>query len=624
MKKILSIALAVMLVVSIIPMGLFTIAATAESSGYYKYTITNNEATITKVNTSISGDIVVPETLGGYRVTAIGSYAFEKCENLKSITVPDSVTWIGQGAFSTCNGLKNITLPFVGTSRTEDGWDETFGYIFEYTFSHNSTGTTFQGGTYYYIPRGLKSVTITDETYITEYAFENCSMLTDITLYDSTICIGDSAFYNCSSLKNITIPDSVIYIGDSAFDGTAYYENGFNWENKVLYINNHLIKAKKTITTCDIKQGTKTVAPAAFSGCTNLVEINFPKSLASIGPYAFYGCSKLKNVLIPNKMTSIGAFTFYNCSSLKNINIPSSIKYIWDSAFYNCSSIKHINLPEGLLSIGVSAFAKCSNLTSVVIPLSITTIGKNSFSGTKIKYVFYSGTFAQRSKIYAELEGNDAILDAIWHFESKDHTYKTTTTKATISKSGSIVKKCTKCGETVKTTLYYPKKIKLSTTKYTYNGKAKKPTVTVYDYKGNKISSSNYTVTYKNNTNVGKATVTVKFKGSKYSGSLSTTFTINPKKTTVSSLTAAKKSLKVKITKQSSQVTGYEIQYSTSKKFTKSTTKTKKVTSYKTTSVTLKSLKAKKTYYVRVRTYKTVNSKKYYSDWSSYKSKKTK
>ncbi len=67
---------------------------------------------------------------------------------------------------------------------------------------------------------------------------------------------------------------------------------------------------------------------------------------------------------------------------------------------------------------------------------------------------------------------------------------------------------------------------------------------------------------------------------------------------------------------------GYEVQYSTSKKF--SSAKTKKVTSNKTTSVTLKSLKAKKTYYVRVRTYKTVDGKKYYSAWSSHKYKKTK
>ena len=203
------------------------------------------------------------------------------------------------------------------------------------------------------------------------------------------------------------------------------------------------------------------------------------------------------------------------------------------------------------------------------------------------------------------------------------HTYKATTTKATTSKNGSIITKCTVCGKIAsKSTIYYANKVKLSTSEYTYNGKAKKPAVTVYDCKGNKLSSSYYTISYATGRkNVGKYKVTVKLKGN-YSGTLTAYFTINPKETSVSKLTAGKKSLKVKIKKVSSQVTGYEIQYSTSKKFTSA--KTKKVSSYKTTTVTLKSLKAKKTYYVRVRTYKTVGGKKYYSGWSTYKYKKTK
>ena len=82
------------------------------------------------------------------------------------------------------------------------------------------------------------------------------------------------------------------------------------------------------------------------------------------------------------------------------------------------------------------------------------------------------------------------------------------------------------------------------------------------------------------------------------------------------------KSITVAITKKSTQVTGYQIQYSTSKTFSKATTKT--ISSYKTTKYTLKSLSASKTYYVRVRTYKIVNNTKYYSDWSAYKYVKTK
>ena len=100
------------------------------------------------------------------------------------------------------------------------------------------------------------------------------------------------------------------------------------------------------------------------------------------------------------------------------------------------------------------------------------------------------------------------------------------------------------------------------------------------------------------------------------------TFTIKPKTTTLSKLTAGKKQLKV-TWKKNSSVSGYQIKYSTSKKF--SSSKTVTVKGYKTTSKTIKNLKAKNTYYVRVRTYKTVNGKKVYSDWSKkVLSKKTK
>ncbi|MBQ4119108.1 MAG: leucine-rich repeat protein [Clostridia bacterium] len=204
------------------------------------------------------------------------------------------------------------------------------------------------------------------------------------------------------------------------------------------------------------------------------------------------------------------------------------------------------------------------------------------------------------------------------------HSYKTTTTKATISKNGSIVKKCTVCSKVASnTTIKYAKTFKLSTTTYTYNGKVKTPSVTVKDSAGKSLKkNTDYTVSYASGRkNVGTYKVTIKMKG-KYSGTKTLTFKINPAKITVSKLTAGKKRITVAITKKSIQVTGYQIQYSTSKKFTNAKTKT--ISSYKTTKHTLKSLSAKKTYYVRVRTYKTVGKTKYYSGWSTYKKVKTK
>ncbi|MBR3968348.1 MAG: CHAP domain-containing protein [Clostridia bacterium] len=208
--------------------------------------------------------------------------------------------------------------------------------------------------------------------------------------------------------------------------------------------------------------------------------------------------------------------------------------------------------------------------------------------------------------------------------KSLGHSYKTTTTKATLSKNGSIVKKCTVCGKVAsKSTIKYAKTFKLSATSYTYNGKVKTPIVTVKDSAGNKLKKNvDYTLSSSSGRkNVGTYKVTIKMKG-KYSGTKTLTFKINPAKTNVSKLTAGKKSITVNISKKSTQVSGYQVQYSTSKKFTSAKTKT--ISSYKTTKYTLKSLSAKKTYYVRVRTYKTVNGKKYYSGWSTYKYIKTK
>ena len=208
------------------------------------------------------------------------------------------------------------------------------------------------------------------------------------------------------------------------------------------------------------------------------------------------------------------------------------------------------------------------------------------------------------------------------------HKYKTTTTKATQKKDGSVITKCTVCGAVKsKTVIAKASSVKLSKTSFTYNGKTQKPSVTVKDSKGKTLKNgTDYTVKYsKGCKNVGQYTVTITFKG-KYSGTKTLTFKIVPKGTSISKLTAGKKQFTAKWSKQTTQTTGYELQYST--KSSMSGAKTVKINKNKTTSSTVKKLKGKKKYYVRVRTYKTVKingkSVKLYSSWSKVKSVKTK
>ncbi len=201
---------------------------------------------------------------------------------------------------------------------------------------------------------------------------------------------------------------------------------------------------------------------------------------------------------------------------------------------------------------------------------------------------------------------------------AKGHSTTTKTQKATASKDGKITTTCTRCGTTTKTAkIARVSKIKLSKTKYTYNGKKQTPSVTVKDSKGKELKvNTDYKVKMPSGRkNVGTYEVKITLKGSKYSGSKTLSYTINPKGTKLSEVKAKEKGFEAKWKKQSTQTKGYQIQYSTDSKF-KSGNKTVTVNKNSTTKKTISKLKAKKKYYVRIRTYKTVGKQKYYSDWS--------
>jgi len=201
--------------------------------------------------------------------------------------------------------------------------------------------------------------------------------------------------------------------------------------------------------------------------------------------------------------------------------------------------------------------------------------------------------------------------------------------KATTTANGSNVKKCKYCDavkEGSKVTISRIKNVKLSKTSYVYDGKVKKPEVSVYDAKGKEIDSKNYTVTYPSGCkNAGEYKVKIVFKNN-YKGTVYKTYTIKPKGTGISSTTAGTKKFTVKWKKQATQTTGYQIRYSTGSSFKSYNSKI--VSNKNTTSTTIKNLKAGKKYYVKVRTYKTVKvngeSKKIYSAWSDVKTVKTK
>lgn len=271
---------------------------------------------------------------------------------------------------------------------------------------------------------------------------------------------------------------------------------------------------------------------------------------------------------------------------------------------------------------------------------SVTVQGINGCTGTVKMYYKINPANIGTAKVSASIKNSE--LNVVVTYNSKsltegvDYTKKVTTTKTDASVkyyiavsginnfSGGINYTYTVASPS--STKVKPSSsnntVKLSKTSYTYDGNAKKPTVIFKNSSGKNVDPYYYSVSYSNNKKPGTATVTIKLKNG-YSGSVSKTFKIKVAATSLSKLTPLSKAFAAKWSKKSSSnVTGYQIQYSTSSKFTNAKTVT--ISQYSTTSKKIKKLKSKKKYYVRIRCYKTISGKKYYSSWSSKKAVTTK
>ena len=323
---------------------------------------------------------IVPNT-----VTYISGGAFKNSANLKSVIVPNSVTNIGDGAFNGCSSLESMTLPFASGSQFElnDNYQSPIGWIFG-TDSYLDGEKTEQnrvaayeiGGTVkgeYYIPKSLKSVTITG-SIISKYAFMNCKNITSIIISESVATIAPSAFMNCSSLTSIVIPNTVTYIGAGAFNGCASLESmrlpfaGNTPEDQDYYCFGYIFGTSSYARGILINQQyhdnslhqTKSTAyciPKALKTVTITGDYKIPQ-------YAFENCIGLESVRII-ELQEIGDYAFYKCTGLTSMTIPNLLVGIGQNAFEGCTGLTSVVIPETVANIGNDAFKECGNNTTL-------------------------------------------------------------------------------------------------------------------------------------------------------------------------------------------------------------------------------------------------------------------
>ena len=283
-KRLISLLVAVCMMITMLPLSAVTAFAADTSTeqeasykGYkYAYTVNGGNATITKFlgpddsanpvdsASTVSYDIEIPEKLGIYTVTGLGKDSFTGYpfagdwykfgRNIRSVTIPQSVTSIGDSAFSFCIALTEVTIPQSVTSIGKDA---------------------FVGC------EKLDSLTIDDAaTSIGDWAFAQCYVLSKLSLGKKIKTIGDYAFFDCRILDNVTIPQSVTSIGDYAF--ARCYD----------------------LTTLSLGENIETIGDRAFEDCWDLTNVTIPEKVETINPDTFAYCSRLKYITLPAGLTS--------------------------------------------------------------------------------------------------------------------------------------------------------------------------------------------------------------------------------------------------------------------------------------------------------------------------------
>lgn len=494
-------------------------------------------------------------------VTVIESFAFLQCENLKTVDLSRNLKEINFCSFMECKKLEKIDIP-------------------------NNVTEIHQG------------------------AFEFCESLAEVNISDSVELIGDEVFQGCINLKKIDVDSKNTTYSSS--DGVLFNKS------KTSLIRYPVGKADEIYT---VPNGVKNICVWAFTDGKNLKQVILSQQLEKIELEAFLNCEKLSNIEIPKSVKEIGNGVFWNCIALSRVVLVEGIQKIGEDAFDNCSSLESIIIPKSVVQIESFAFADCKKLKEIKILNSKCHIYDEEYTieSPAVIYGYDKSTAFDYAKKYNRKFlslGNDAVIGCV-------HNYQNRITKATLNKNGSIIRKCNKCGNIITSTIIYrPKTINLSKASYTYNKKSRKPSISMWDCNGKVINTSNYSTVYVGGRkNVGQYQVKITFKGN-YSGTITKTFKVVPKGTSISKLRGKSKGFTVKWRRQKTQTTGYQIQYSTTKKFRKGI-KTITIGKNAVASKKISKLRKKKRYYVRIRTYKNIKINgqfiKIYSGWSKSK-----
>ncbi len=356
--------------------------------------------------------VMLPESL-----TTLGSEAFSSCKSLRAVKIPSGVASIPESCFYGCSSLESVTIPEGVTAIGDYAFGscslsnalilpESLEKIGDCAFYHNGT---------------LRSVNIPAKVKkIEERAFSLCG-LTGLVIPEGVHTIGSDAFYK-NSLENLTLPSTVTSIGGGAFgennnlksiicnaatpptlgagafsininpvikvpiSSIAAYRKASGWKVFTNYYGGEMIADGITYRINEKEAMVAAVEPS-------LMEANIPSAVEfegnqypviKINEKVFSGNTNLTVVTLPEGLVGIGVYAFYGCKNLESVTLPESLTTLGYNAFRSCKSLKAVKIPSGVTVIPRSCFSECSSLESIAIPEGVTDIGNEAFSGCNL------------------------------------------------------------------------------------------------------------------------------------------------------------------------------------------------------------------------------------------------
>ena len=318
---------------------------------------------------NLPASLVIPSEVTGnygakYQVSEIADYAFQGCDKLESLVIPNTVKKIGIYAFTGCSKLLNISFP-------ESLEDVMAGALYECAWYDNQPDGLVYVGNLLYRYKGIAPtgvITINEGTKaVLGLAFSNQPNITSVILPESVTSVHMQAFGDCPNLESVTLPTWLSVIEDYTFQNCSKLQN------------------------INLPLGLDQIGKEAFAGCSSLTILDWPLQLKNIGARAFYNCNQLDGIenISPN-IEKIGADAFGNTAW--ESKQPSGYLYI-RNIFYaytgEVTDSMHIEIKKGTTYISGGAVSRCvtkineystKNVVSkITIPNSVTEIEDETF-----------------------------------------------------------------------------------------------------------------------------------------------------------------------------------------------------------------------------------------------------